>query len=219
MSYNLFKLIFVLILFSILFVSCSTKSIYNLNKTICDNKAPKLCKKIGDEYFYGIYETGYAMRGKSGHTINYDWAREFYKKSCDGGYAEGCAALASTYTDSKTDEKKGVIYSPDLYEKYIKKACDLNDAKSCNNLGVIFYDRGNFSQALKLYEKACGNGSVVACGNAASMYVKSKDYEKAKKVVDKCNNSTKDLSDFFDCRKILDAIKYREQFEYDANKY
>jgi len=55
-----------------------------------------------------------------------------------------------------------------------RKACDLNDAKSCTNLGIA-YAKGfgvtkDIAKAASLYKKGCDRGSMVGCYNLAGAY-------------------------------------------------
>ncbi len=90
----------------------------------------------------------------------------------------------------------------------LKKACDLNNALGCKNLGVM-YELGkgiskNEKKAIKLYTKACHLNNALGCKNLGVMYEFgkgiSKDLNKAKEFFKKacdlnnaeaCNNLSK----------------------------
>lgn len=60
--------------------------------------------------------------------------------------------------------------------EFFKKACELNNTKSCTNLGII-YDNGkeiekDKTKAVKFYKKACDLNGSVACSNLGYMYDK-----------------------------------------------
>jgi len=54
---------------------------------------------------------------------DYQTARKYYKKACDGGDAKGCNNLGFLY-----DKGHGVQQNYSIAAKYYKKACDGGDA-------------------------------------------------------------------------------------------
>jgi len=69
-----------------------------------------------------------------------------------------------------------VYYSQSKINK-IKKACDGGDAKSCTELGGMYYKGEGVSQdnakAVQLFKKGCDGGNALGCSNLGGMYYKS----------------------------------------------
>ena len=57
-------------------------------------------------------------------------------------------------------------------EKLYDKSCKLGEMAACNNLGGMYFKRGNNKKASSLYYKACfaSNRFVIACQNLAGLY-------------------------------------------------
>lgn len=96
-------------------------------------------------------------------------AAELFKKSCDGGEAEGCHSLGLVYSKGE-GIKQDKLKAAELF----KKACDGENPGGCFNLGVM-YDKGekvkqDKLKAVELYKKACDGGDAKGCNNLGLMY-------------------------------------------------
>ena len=106
----------------------------------------------------------------------------------------GCATTSPTYKVVRGNYSK----------TQLKEACDLNDAKACTVLGVIYRDgedvkfmypiaaqgvKKDYSKAKKYFSKACGLNDGNGCYSLGYLYYTGegvkKDYSKAKKYFSK----------------------------------
>ncbi len=67
--------------------------------------------------------------GKGGVPVDYEAAREFLERGCEGGHGQSCYAAATYYDYGKTVNK-----SPRTAQEYFKKACDLKVEAGCKEL-------------------------------------------------------------------------------------
>jgi len=120
----------------------------------CNDGNAKKCWEVADMYSFGMG----VDKADAAKTIQY------YRKSCDMGYQEGCISLGMRYIlgqGIKQNYSKGI----DLY----KKACNLGHSDGCNNLGFM-YEIGegvkiDLATAKKFYSKACDLGSKMGCND------------------------------------------------------
>lgn len=71
--------------------------------------------------------------------------------------------------------------------KYFEKACDLNNGRGCNGLGVLYKDgqgvEKNLTKAAYLYSKACDLNDGDGCGALGALYYNGdgvkQDFKKA----------------------------------------
>ena len=95
----------------------------------------------------------------------------YLDKSCSGGYANGCTALAMLYITKdfkQRDENKAVMY--------LEKACSLDSSFACMALGEIYEGKENqdFAKALMYYQKACDTKAFEACAYIGMAYHEGK---------------------------------------------
>jgi len=122
---------------------------------------------------------------------DYDKAKKYLKKACDGGKAQGCELLGGLYLlgkGVKKDEEKAL----ELFEK----ACDDGDAHGCEAAGKMIRDgRGGSAdpaKAKKLLTKACDDEAYGACTSLALDAMKSGDKEKGLSLMTKaCDGNDK----------------------------
>ena len=103
-----------------------------------------------------MYETGVFGLAK-----DYSQALGLYSKACNAGNPNGCEGLGSIYglgEGVQRDERKAEMF--DL------QACNKGSAGSCVSVAESHEDRGNISEARRLYLKACTIGAKYACGMA-----------------------------------------------------
>lgn len=108
------------------------------------------------------------------------------------------------YIDGKKivkDYQKGVLL--------LKKACNANYYKACDNLGLIYMYSKAYDKAVKLYQRTCKKNNFQACNNLGVMYENGlgvkQDIEKTKQLYKKaCAGGLKPS-----CKalKILDEYK------------
>jgi len=67
--------------------------------------------------------------GKGGVPVDFEAARKFHERSCDGGFGQGCYAAAVFW-----DYGKSVSKSPRKAQQYFKKACELKVDAACKEL-------------------------------------------------------------------------------------
>jgi TPR repeat protein len=101
---------------------------------------------------------GVACWGPSGP----DRSTSIAHKTCDAGYATGCAKLGLM-----CDESKGVRQDDAKAVSLYKKACDAGYAAGCFNLGVMYHQGESVSTsattARSYFKKACDMGHKKAC--------------------------------------------------------
>ncbi len=107
--------------------------------------------KLADKYFMG-------------NEMNKDHSKalEYYRKSCDNGYPEGCNRLGLMYMMGQGGSK-------DYFKsaEYYKKGCDGNNASSCLYFGACYIDGTGVDKdkfkAMDFFNKACNLGNQIAC--------------------------------------------------------
>jgi hypothetical protein len=92
---------------------------------------------------------------------------ELYRKSCDGGYADGClfaaqaieAPYANVEAPAPTELPKMILDAEVLgRQKLLDRACALGSAPGCKRLGDVFIGK-NGDKARAAYQKACRSGA------------------------------------------------------------
>lgn len=71
-------------------------------------------------------------------------------------------------------------------KQYFQKSVELNPKwwPNFNNLGVVYEREGDYKTAQELYQKSIDNGDYfLAYGNLAKIYLKTKDYDNANKIL------------------------------------
>ncbi len=67
-------------------------------------------------------------------------------------------------------------------KEYFEKACELNNGRGCNGLGVLYRDgqgaEKNLTKAAQLYSKACGLNNGWGCDNLGDLYQNGQGVEK-----------------------------------------
>jgi uncharacterized protein len=112
-----------------------------------------------------------------------DWsaAETYLNAACDDDVAIACGSLARLQANGQT----GVIEMPE-FVGLLQKACDGDDAKSCNSLGLVKEDEGDYALVRDLYEKACALGDLDGCTNRGLMFetgaAENQDYGKAQTI-------------------------------------
>ncbi|HEY2512419.1 MAG TPA: tetratricopeptide repeat protein [Polyangiaceae bacterium] len=96
--------------------------------------------------------------------------RKLFEAACDGGYADGCDALAEEYIDGRgvaADAARGVAL--------FRRACDAKSLLGCQNLAEMLLigdgvapDR---AAALALFEKGCAADFAASCWQLGQLYL------------------------------------------------
>jgi TPR repeat protein len=99
----------------------------------------------------------------SGETIGRDVARAraLYQKTCAGGIAADCYALAKMLGATPADRKAAFELN--------SKACAGNVAAACHEVAAAWEGGREPLKALPFYEKACAAGYTQACERAKKL--------------------------------------------------
>ncbi len=122
---------------------------------------------------------------------DYDKAKKYLKKACDGGEARGCELLGGLYLLGK-----GVKKDEDKALELFEKACEGDDAHGCEAAGKMHRDKrgaaADPSKATKLLTKACDGKAYGACASLALDAMKNGDKEKGVELMTKsCDGGDK----------------------------
>ena len=103
--------------------------------------------------------------------VKIDWnlVKKLSINLCNNSYGDACQLLGNMYAPNSI---KSIKKNWKISAKYHKKACELGNMVSCNNLGVlyklgIFYKK-NYKKALILFTKACEDKDHPAVDKACS---------------------------------------------------
>lgn len=119
----------------------------------------------------GCFHAGEQLRARASNDYtgaDFRTAAEFFKKSCDGGYADGCLfaaqSLESPYAvlepgDDATLPKMMPDPAVHLREERLRRACALGSARGCKRLGDVLIGK-NAEAARVAYGKACTAGTA-----------------------------------------------------------
>lgn len=109
-----------------------------------------------------VYADDFEEGVKAFEQQDYQKAKEFYEKACNGGDASGCSNLGGLYYTGK-----GVPQDFSKAKELYEKACNGGKASGCFNLGELYRaEEGvpqDFSKAKESYKKACDGGLEVGC--------------------------------------------------------
>jgi len=159
------------------------------------------CVKRAERYISGVYlEKHYPG-------ADYSRAAKAFGYACDGkdNNVDGCKGLCRLYLHIDIDYSQA--------RKYCKKACDLGDGISCDNIDLLFYQgQGDINKtpagSIEYYNRLCNMNDTYACMKIGHMYREGKgvtqDYLKASKYYRKACN----LNDSLGCASI--GYLYRE---------
>lgn len=97
--------------------------------------------------------------------------KQYCAKACDFKNVNACFDLANHYIETipgnVTAEQEKEILALSL--EYSKKACDLNDAMSCNSVALAYKNGDgvdvNNNEAIKYFDKACKLNYNSGCTN------------------------------------------------------
>jgi TPR repeat protein len=98
-----------------------------------------------------------------GETIGRDLARArtLYQRTCAGGIAADCYALAKTLSTTPADRKTAFELD--------SKACAGNVAAACHDVAAAWEAGREPLKALSFYEKACAGGHAPSCDRAKKL--------------------------------------------------
>ena len=108
-------------------------------------------------------------------------ANEIYTKLCNNNNDEACKALANNLLKGNPSEKN-IKVAYELYKKVdVSKAntvfngehgCVLNNSLACFELGLEYYNKGNYKKANEYYEMGCKLGDGGSCANLGINYLR-----------------------------------------------
>lgn len=121
----------------------------------------------------GVFGEGGCFRAGNAHrqagaldfsSADFKRARSYFKKSCDGGYGEGCLFAAQSIdapygpldASSASDAPPKMISDEELAERQrlLERACKLDPVAACKRLGDVTIGK-NAMQAETAYHRAC----------------------------------------------------------------
>lgn len=159
------KKIFKIILFILCFNTCV---VYNSNANILIEKAKKT-QDSQDQYIVG---KAY-FEGTNGFSQDYYQAFRWLDKASEEKHIEAINLLAQMYEKGlgvKKDFAKAII----LY----KKTSDLGSVIGMSRIGVYYYNKATYPDALRLLKKAHKKGVAEASSYLGMMYLQGKGVEK-----------------------------------------
>ena len=160
----------------------------------CQNGDGQGCRNMATLYLKGL-----------GVKKDANKAFEYVKRGCELNNASSCTKLGNIYDDNKMYQKsaeaymkgcqlnsgvscnnignmymhgQGVVKNYALSENFLNKALQLG-YNAYNNLGFLYYKKGDDAKAKEYYIKGCDLKGTVACNNLAMLYSDHKNYFKA----------------------------------------
>lgn len=138
-------------------------------------------------------------------------ANEIYTKLCNNNDKEACKALAGNLLKGNPSEKN-IKVAYEIYKNVdASKAntvfngehgCLLNNSLACFELGLEYYNKGDYKKANEYYEMGCNLGNGESCTNLGVNYQMGKgvsmDIDKAKEFYQKAC----DIKDGFACQNL-----------------
>lgn len=137
-----------ILLILVLFIVQLQSSTYNIKDiSACSKGDSVACNRIGI-----LYESGSSVKK------NYPKAKQYYKKSCETKFEDGCQNLAQMFSKEKKYHSAF---------KYYSEGCSFNNGDDCSDLALLF-EKGkgvklNYGQAKKFHKKACDLGNKKSC--------------------------------------------------------
>ena len=128
------------------------------------------------------------------------------QESCKKGETTACTKLAKIYIDNGTK-----LYNQHkllLASECFKKACDLNNAEGCVELGYLYAFsnsdsvKKDYSMALKLFKKACKLGEGAGCNDLGVIYVKGLSVNQDYSLAAKFYKQACDMGDDMGCKNL-----------------
>ncbi|WP_297453849.1 tetratricopeptide repeat protein [Persephonella sp.] len=152
--------------------------------------------------------------------VDYAQIKQQNEIACGNNNAVGCRNLGNMYYNGY-----GVPKNVNLALQYYDKACNLNDAESCNLVGIIYYrldQQKNKDLYMKYFQKACDLNLGVGCYNIGSIYMAKSNLKTAWKYLDKaCNlgyyQGCDDLKKIPKYKPTLEELKKVDYGEYPKN--
>ena len=132
---------------------------------LCDAKQPEECKTQCER---GSAEScltagNATARKKGGDGTALIW----YKKSCDGGFAEGCTALGDTMMRISEDTAPDYKEQVEAAVAVLQKGCDMGSADACESVGEIKTDKDykvyDLKAGIEALDRSCTLGDGLGC--------------------------------------------------------
>jgi len=122
---------------------------------------------------WGCISAGDLYRDGEGVARDVDRAIELYQKGCNMGSGAACYRLARRhmYGDNDPASFQGNALNATEAIKYLMKACELDEADACGDLGFVLYTNNLVEQAVPVLEKACEKNSAAGCNTLGAIYM------------------------------------------------
>jgi len=120
------------------------------SERFCKSGEIEYCTHSGNIYSY-----------KGNHTK----AMERWNKACSSGSYTACANIGMSYNTAN-----GVSRDITKAEHYSKIACDKFIMEACTQLGMVYKEKGQYTQARDVLERACGAKELGACFVLGGLY-------------------------------------------------
>ncbi|MFO0587595.1 MAG: tetratricopeptide repeat protein [Polyangiaceae bacterium] len=125
------------------------------------------CDKGSQESCYNLGTIVWKAKSKGA-------AMPFFKKACDGGFADGCAELGNAMypVDEHADAEAAATLA------VLNKACDMGSGRGCDLAGDLLQDKDyktlDLKAAVKRYARGCDLGYGTSCSSLADMFFKGR---------------------------------------------
>ena len=154
--------------------------LWSLGDVYRNGKGVPLDEQTAISYFKKAYESNGGAAGRAANDIGnilygnneYERANEWYQKAGEAGYDWGWWNLGYAYQNGK-----GVPLDEQTAIKYFKKTYEQNGGaagRAINNIGMIFYNQGEYEKANKWYQKAGEAGYDWGWNNLGNVYYNGK---------------------------------------------
>ena len=155
-------------------------------------------------------------------------ANEIYTKLCNNNNKEACKALAGNLLKDNPSEKN-IKVAYEIYKKVdASKAntvfngehgCLLNNSLACFELGLEYYNKGDYKKANEYYEMGCNLGDGGSCSHLGVNYQMGNgvlaDINKAKEFYQKAC----DLKDGLTCKSLANLYRLEKNIDSAAINY
>ena len=154
--------------------------LWSLGDVYRNGKGVPLDEQTAISYFKKAYESNGDAAGRAANDIGnilygnneYERANEWYQKAGEAGYDWGWWNLGYAYQNGQ-----GVPLDEQTAIKYFKKTYEQNGGaagRAINNIGMIFYNQGEYEKANEWYQKAGEAGYDWGWNNLGNAYYHGK---------------------------------------------
>ena len=158
-------------------------------------KARIVYKKNCDDYQYGhscFKYANYCFVGRGGEKEPKE-AYKYYEKGCDQDFASACLNGGLMQLSDKFFPNPNTLKA----RKLLEKACDSNNAKSCQHMCGLYISgkagKRDMKKAFEFASKGCDLGDRYACANVSIMYSKGDGVEKNQEQAERFKEIAKNI--------------------------